>query len=121
MKKKVFGLSIKKVFVFIFAILSLFTLFGCTNTKTNINVDGIEIKVNDNATITYKVAFYDEDKEFIEMSSALDEDFDIADLPEGAEYFKVVITPNQVDGEDVKITILNVAHYANMLKITYNK
>ncbi len=85
------------------------------------NVDGMEIKVNENATVTYKVAFYDEDKAFVEMSDALDEDFDISDLPEGAEYFRVVITPNQVDGEDVKISILSIIHYANMLNITYNK
>lgn len=30
-------------------------------TKNMGNVDGLEIKVNDDATITYKVAFYDED------------------------------------------------------------
>ena len=43
MKKKVIGLSIKKIFVLVFAILSMFTLFGCGNAKTSVNVDGIEI------------------------------------------------------------------------------
>lgn len=90
-------------------------------TKNMGNVDGLEIKVNDDATITYKVAFYDEEKEFIEMSTASAEDFDVEDLPEGAVYFRVVITPNQIDGEDVNVSIFNVLHYANMLKITYNK
>lgn len=90
-------------------------------TRNMGNVDGLEIKVSEDATITYKVAFYDEDKEFIEMSTASAEDFDIEDLPEGAVYFRVVITPNQVDGEDVNVSIFNVLHYANMLKITYNK
>ena len=90
-------------------------------TRNYGNVDGMEIKVKDDATITYKVAFYDEDKAFVDMSDALDEDFDISDLPEGAEYFRVVITPNQVDGEDVKVSIFTILHYANMLTITYNK
>ncbi len=84
-------------------------------------VDGLEIKVNDNASITYKIAFYDEDKDFIEMSTTQSADFDNSDIPSGAEYFRVVITPNQVDGEDVTVTLLNIAKYANMLKITCNK
>ena len=45
-------------------------------TKNMGNVDGLEIKVSEDATITYKVAFYDEDKEFIEMSTASAEDLE---------------------------------------------
>lgn len=43
MKKKVFNLSIKKILIIVFAMLSVFTLFGCGKTESNINVDGIEI------------------------------------------------------------------------------
>lgn len=90
-------------------------------TKNLLKVEDMEIKVVEDATITYKVAFYDEDKDFVSMSDAQDDDFASADIPEGAVYFRVVITPNQVDEEDVKITVLNLAKYSNMLKITYSK
>ena len=90
-------------------------------TKNYGNVDGMEIKLNEDATITFKVAFYDEDKHFIAMSDALDEDFDTEDIESGSKYFRVVVTPNQVDGEDVKLNVINFIQYANMLKITYNK
>lgn len=90
-------------------------------TKNYGNVDGMEIALNDDATITFKVAFYDEDKKFIAMTDALNEDFDTANIEEGSKYFRVMITPNQVDGEDVKLNIINYIPYANMLKITYNK
>lgn len=90
-------------------------------TKNLLKVEDMEIKVVEDATITYKVAFYDEDKDFVSMSDAQDDDFSSADIPEGAVYFRVVITPNQVDEEDVKITVLNLAKYSNMLKITYSK
>lgn len=90
-------------------------------TKNMGNVDGMEIEISDDATITYKVAYYDEDKEFIAMSDSLNDDFDNANIEEGAVYFRVVITPNQVDGEDVTINTFSIAKYANQLKITYNK
>ena len=90
-------------------------------TKSMCKVDGMEIELKDDSTITYKVAFYDEDKNFIEMTDAYSDDFENTNIAQDAEYFRVVITPNQIDGEDVKVTILNITHYANMLKITYNK
>lgn len=90
-------------------------------TKNLGNVAGMEIEIGEDATITYKVAFYDEDKDFISMTDAQSDDFDNANIPELAKYFRVVITPNQVDGEDVTINTLSIAKYANMLKITYNK
>lgn len=84
-------------------------------------VDGLEIKLKDNASITYKVAFYDEDKEFISISTAQSDDFDNSDIANSAVYFRVVITPNEVDEEPVKVTVLNMFKYANMLTVTYNK
>ena len=90
-------------------------------TKNLLKVEDMKIEVVEDATITYKVAFYDEDKDFVSMSDAQNDDFASADIPEGAKFFRVVITPNQVDEEDVKITVLNLAKYSNMLKITYSK
>ena len=90
-------------------------------TKDLGHVDGLEITLKDDATITYYVAFYDEDKVFIEATDAQTDDFDTADVSEGAEYFRVLVVPNQIDEEDVVLNALNMIKYANMITITCNK
>jgi hypothetical protein len=70
-------------------------------TKDLYTVDGIKVKIADDADITYRLFFYDADKEFISATIDLDADFDPADVPDGAKYFKVVITPD--DGEDINL------------------
>lgn len=84
-------------------------------------VDGLSIKLSDNAQITYKVAFYDEDGAFVSMTTAQSADFDNSNIPSTAETFRVEITPNQVDGKDVTITIWNISNYTAQLTIVYNK
>lgn len=84
-------------------------------------VDGLSIKLSDNAQITYKVAFYDEDGAFVSMTTAQSADFDNSNIPSTAKTFRVEITPNQVDGKDVTITIWNISNYTAQLTIVYNK
>ncbi len=94
-------------------------------TKNDYTVDGLSIDIDeDSAIISYKVAFYDADGEFISITEEKVEDFDSEDIPEdveGAKTFKVVITPNQVDGEAVKLNAFNQYKYINQLKITYSR
>lgn len=72
------------------------------------------------ATITYKVAFYDEDGKFLCMSEeSLSDDFDTTNIPEGATHFNVMITPNAVDGEVVKLDLFNRGKYVEQLKISF--
>ena len=86
------------------------------------NVDGLTIDIDEEtATITYKVAFYDEDGKFISMTETMDEDFDATNIPENATQFRVVVTPYQVDGENVELNIFNMSKYTSQLEITYNK
>ena len=86
------------------------------------NVDGLTIDIDEEtATITYKVAFYDEDGKFISMTETMDEDFDATNIPENATSFRVVVTPYQVDGENVELNIFNMGKYTSQLEITYNK
>ena len=86
------------------------------------NVDGLTIDIDEEtATISYKVVFYDEDGKFISMTETMDEDFDATNIPENATSFRVVVTPYQVDGEDVELNIFNMAKYTSQLEITYNK
>ena len=85
-------------------------------------IDGLVIDIDEeNATITYKVAFYNEDGEFISMTESMETDFDSANIPESATSFRVEITPNQVDGENVELNIFNLSNYTSQIEITYNK
>jgi len=84
-------------------------------------VDGLTIEVEDDAQVTYKVAYYNEDKVFISMTDALAGDLDVETIPASAGYFRVIITPNAVDGEDVKLTVFNASSYAKQITVTYNK
>lgn len=85
-------------------------------------IDGLTIDIDEEtATITYKVAFYDEDGNFISMTESLENDFDTTTMPENADTFRVVITPYQVDGENVELNILNVGKYTSQLDVTFNK
>ena len=85
------------------------------------NVDGMEITLDEDAQITYKVAFYDENKDFVSITDKQSTDFDAESIPATAKYFRVVITPNQVDGENVTVTLLNMANYTSQIDITFNK
>lgn len=85
-------------------------------------VDGLTIELDEEtANITYKVAFYNEDEEFLSLTESMSEDFDATNIPDGAAFFRVVITPNQVDGEDVTLTVFNYGKYAKQLEVSYSK
>ncbi len=83
-------------------------------------VNGMSIEIDEEtATITYKVAFYDKDGNFISLTEEKTQDFDVNEIPQDASSFKVVITPNEVDGEAVKLNAFNRAKYVNQLKVTF--
>lgn len=80
------------------------------------------IKLSEDATITYKVFFYDEDRVFISATESLDEDFNAENIAEGAVYFRVVITPALVDGEPVELaTADDMARYTSQISIVVAK
>ncbi len=87
------------------------------STKT---VKDMSIELDEEtATITYKVAFYDKDGNFISMTEDQNSDFDLTAVPENATTFNVMITPNEVDGEAVKLDVFNRARYVKQLKISF--
>lgn len=91
-------------------------------TKTTHNVDGLTIDIDEeSATITYRVVFYGEDGEYLSMTESMETDYEATSAPDGAETFRVVVTPNQVDGEDVTFNPLGIAKYATQLEVKYNK
>lgn len=90
-------------------------------TKDFMNVNGLEITLEENANITYTVTFYDKDSKFVEQIGPFSDDFDADTIPENAEYFRVTVVPNQVDGEDVIVNAFTVNKYAKQINITYKR
>lgn len=87
------------------------------STKT---VKDMSIELDEEtATITYKVAFYDEEGNFLSMTQAQSGDFDVTAVPENASTFNVMITPNDVDGDAVKLDMFNRGKYVKQLKISF--
>ena len=84
--------------------------------------NGMIIEIDEEtATITYKVAFYDKDGNFISMTEEQSSDFDVINVPENATQFNVMITPNEIDGEVVKLDAFNRAKYVKQLKVGYSR
>ncbi len=89
--------------------------------KDTKNVDGLAIDINeDNATVSYRVVFYGVDGEYLSMTESMTTDYETTSTPDDAETFRVVVTPNKVDGEDVEISMLEIGKYASQLAVTYN-
>ena len=82
-------------------------------------IEDMEITLAENSNITYKVVFYDEDEKFISMTETLETDFDTSSNPSNAEYFRVLITPNQVDGEDITLNVFNMGKYTKMINVEF--
>lgn len=83
------------------------------------DVDGLSIEIDDKATITYKLFFYDADKEYIaeSVTSDLSSNYDSSLTPETAEYFKIMITPTN----DAEVSVFEINDYASQLTVTVNK
>ena len=80
-----------------------------------------EIKVEEDCTASYRLFFYNEDKAFIEATDVLTQDFDSASTPEGAKYFRVMVTPGLVDGEPVECKFTNINKYISQISVTIDK
>ena len=91
-------------------------------SKDLVDVNKMNIDVSDDSTtLTYQVVFYDEDKTFVSMTEELWVDFDGADVPEDAKYFRVVVTPIEIDNAPVQINFFNMAKYINQIEVTFGK
>ena len=80
-------------------------------TKDYYSVDGLTIELKEDADVTYKVFFFDEDKDFVSSTT------DFTEIPESAEYFKIVITPTN----DAEVSLSEVNSYAKQLVVTIDK
>lgn len=87
-------------------------------TRSAFTTDGLKVKIEDEATVTYTLYFYGAENEFISKTAALSEDFD-GSIPENAETAKIVITP--IEDEDGKVELTEVLGYAGQVTVTVNK
>lgn len=90
---------------------------GSIVTEDLINVSGLTITVKEDANVTYKLFFYDNEKEFISASEELDSDTNSTTVVEGAKYFRIMITPEN----DSEVSLTEISKYANRLTVTVNK
>lgn len=84
---------------------------GSIRTKDFHSVDGLTITLKKDAEVTYKIFCFDKDGEFLSAVSS------VSDLPEGADTFRLVVTPT----EDVEISSLDIGDYSGQLTVTFNK
>lgn len=87
-------------------------------TRDGFTVDGLKVTLEDDATVTYALYFYDADGEFISKTEAQSSDYNGV-VPVNADTAKIVITP--VDDEDGKVTITEVVGYADMVTVTMDR
>lgn len=87
--------------------------------KSNQKVKDAKIELSEDATVSVKVFYYDKDGKFIADSATTD--IDLSNAPETAVYFNIEITPAQVDGEAVTVTLLNMSRYTNQVSVVAGK
>ena len=79
----------------------------------------MNVELEKDATVSYKIFFYDEEKQFLCALEQTD-DYDEAEIPEEAansKYFKIVITPNA----DAEVSKGEISKYESQLEVTINK
>lgn len=90
-------------------------------TKDFFEVDGFKCEIDEDASITYKVFFYDKDQKLLTSDGVSDvQSGNYSTVPSNAVYFRIEITPSSNLGE-VTISAMNVTSYARQLTVTVNK
>ena len=90
-------------------------------TKDAFAAEGLETKVDFDATISYQLFYYDENVEFLSASGTLNVNH-VAELPEGTEYARVMIMPDWtgVEVEDQEIGALDKSKYTSQIEFWVN-
>lgn len=87
-------------------------------TNKAFTVDGLQVTLGEEATVTYTLYFYDAEGEFLSATEALSEDFD-GTIPEDAETAKIVVTPTE--DEDGKVSLPEIFGYAAQVTVQVNR
>ena len=81
------------------------------------SVDGLTCELDEDATITYKIVFYDEDEKFVDSTGDLSLNYDGTAIPTTAKYFRIEITPTN----DAEVSFMEIGTYASQLTVKVNK
>ena len=96
---------------------------GAIYTKEAFLCDGLEIKLDFDAAITYRVCFYNKRDVYISSTEVFDQSKRIS-VPFNATYARIVITPiwaDELDTADRVCHWYDVAKYSSQLEIRVNK
>ena len=93
-------------------------------TRDYISYDGFAVELDEDAKVKYQVNFYDEDYQFLGVTSYVTADYSSDVIPvaideDDVKYVRVEVLPTA--DKDGKVSLFEVNTYANMLKLTYNK
>jgi hypothetical protein len=93
-------------------------------TKEAFECEDLRIEVDFEKTITYKVFFYADNGEFISSTEEMTENF-VNNVPDGAEFARVLITPDwealEVEKDDRVISWFEIAKYSSQITIKVGK
>lgn len=91
---------------------------GSIRTKDFIPTDGLEVIMQEDSEVTYKLYFYNADESFLSVQEADQTgDFKFPSTGNNAAYVRIVITPT----DDTEITLLEKGGYCDDIKVTYDK
>jgi len=89
-------------------------------TKKAFECAGLDITLDFDSGVTYKVYFYTDDGDLLDeggVTQALSGHFEADSVPANATYARVVVTPN----DDANITWTEIVKYSNQVHITVSK
>ncbi len=86
-------------------------------SKDFVPINGLNVDIRDNAGITYRIFFYDENQVFLESTAELAVDYDMSQLPELAKYARFMIKPVN----DPEVSRSEIKEYASELTVEWAK
>ncbi|MFQ6752528.1 MAG: hypothetical protein ACLRFL_03090 [Clostridia bacterium] len=89
---------------------------GSFVSKDFYDVDGLSVKVEEDAELSYQLYFYDAEENFISATNQFAVTYN-GTIPEDAELFKVVINPTNDDD----ISTFDIINYGSDVEVRYYK
>ena len=84
----------------------------------NLNeVDGLKVELEEDATVTYSIFFYNAEENLVDKKVDLTSNFDSSEIPADAEFFRILVTPIN----DAEVSIFELNGYVSQLTVTINK
>lgn len=89
---------------------------GSFVSKDYYDVDGLSVKVDEDAEVSYQLYFYDAEENFISATNQFGVTYN-GTIPEDAELFKIVINPTNDDD----ISTFDIINYESDVEVRFYK